>query len=138
QAACSVLLLTATPVRADRLPIGIDVVAYTTTYRDLFERGVIVEPTFDAPILQPDWRLPHRKPAWLRSGTHEPDSGKSGLNPDTRPPGPVRALADYVLDRTAGDIQKALVVVSRKEHAPLLHQALAEALEDRPGHVLGA
>ena len=59
------LFLTATPVRADKLPIGIDRVAYTITYRELFERNCVIEPVFDPPLDMSglDWsdaRRPHR------------------------------------------------------------------------------
>ena len=42
--------LTATPNRTDDLPIGIDEIAYSITYRELFERGVIIEPTIEDPL----------------------------------------------------------------------------------------
>ncbi|ATH07080.1 hypothetical protein BIY24_03750 [Halobacteriovorax marinus] len=41
-----VLYLTATPNRPDYKPIGFDKISYQTTYRDLFDRGVIIEPEF--------------------------------------------------------------------------------------------
>jgi len=41
------LFLTATPNRTDDLPIGIDTIAYSITYRDLAKRGVVIIPEFD-------------------------------------------------------------------------------------------
>src|SRR5206468_6063282 len=81
------LFLTATPNRADALPIGIDEIAYTITYRELFERGCVIEPVFDPPLDLPflDWS--------------EPDG--------------LEELADYLLDRTEQDFSKVLVAVSK-------------------------
>ncbi len=104
------LFLTATPNRSDDLPIGIDEIAYTITYRDLLERGCVVEPVFDPPLELPnlDW------------------STADGL----------RDLADYLLDRTEQDFTKVLVAVSMRERAETLYQALAELLDSRPDHPL--
>jgi len=102
------LFLTATPNRADGLPIGVDEIAYITTYRELFRRGVIVEPAFDAPITTPRWDRP----------------------------GSVENLADYLLDRADNDLRKTLVVVHRTESAEVLHEAIVALLDSRPAHVL--
>ncbi|HEX7944034.1 MAG TPA: DEAD/DEAH box helicase family protein [Phenylobacterium sp.] len=51
-----VLLLTATPNRTDKLPIGIDEIAYTITYRELAERGAIIVPKFEPfPVEDFEW-----------------------------------------------------------------------------------
>ena len=51
-----VLLLTATPNRSDSLPIGIDEIAFTITYRELAERRAILTPKFlDFPVDNFDW-----------------------------------------------------------------------------------
>lgn len=104
------LLLTATPNRADDLPIGIDEIAYTLPYRDLIERGCVVEPLFEPPLdlRNLNWSVPH------------------GL----------RDLADYLLDRTAQDFRKALVAVSTRARAEVLHAAITDLLDDRPHHPL--
>lgn len=106
------LFLTATPNRTDDLPIGIDEIAYTITYRALFERGCVIEPIFDPPLELPglDWSTP------------------DGL----------RDLADYLLDRADQDFTKALVAVSRRERAELLYEAIADLLDSRPYHPLSA
>lgn len=106
------LFLTATPNRADALPIGIDEIAYTITYRELLERGCVIEPVFDPPVdlYGLDWRSPE--------GLEE--------------------LADYVLDRTEQDFRKVLVAVSKQERAEVLYEAIAELLDGRPHHPLTA
>ncbi|WP_164861461.1 DEAD/DEAH box helicase [Microbacterium sp. CPCC 204701] len=104
------LLLTATPVRADNLPIGIDHVAFAITYRELFERNCVIEPVFDPPLDMTglDW------------------STSEGLT----------ELADYLLDRTEQDFGKVLVAVSMQDRAERLHEAVVELLDARPGHPL--
>ncbi len=109
-AAAPVLLLTATPVRADDLPIGIDSIAYTTTYRELFERRCLVEPIFEPPL---DLR---------------------GL--DWSQPEGLRDLADYLLDRTENDFGKVLVTVSQVQRSETLFEALVSLLDERPDHPL--
>ena len=105
------LFLTATPNRTDELPIGIDEIAYSITYRELFERGVIIEPTIEDPLTIDgfDWD----------NDEHLSD------------------LADYILDRAEDDFVKTLVVTSRVEHVKRLHNALQCELLDRSGHILG-
>jgi superfamily II DNA or RNA helicase len=106
------LFLTATPNRSDKQSIGIDEVAYTITYRELFERGCVIEPIFDPPLdlYGLDWTSP------------------SGL----------RDLADYLLERTEGDYTKILVAVSRQERASILYEAIVDLLDERPAHPLAA
>lgn len=106
------LFLTATPNRADELPIGIDEIAYTITYRDLFERGCVIEPLFDPPLdlFGLDW------------------TSTAGLG----------ELADYLLERAEQDFKKTLVAVSMRDRAELLYEAIAELLDERPHHPLGA
>jgi len=102
------LFLTATPNRTDLLPIGIDRIAYSATYRDLFDSGVIVEPRLDELTIPGfDWRLPDR----------------------------VEELADYLLGEAQDRFRKTLVAVSRVEHAETLHEALLQARD--ANHVLG-
>jgi superfamily II DNA or RNA helicase len=104
------LFLTATPNRADSLPIGIDEIAFSITYRELFEKGAIVEPVFDQPLVieNLDW------------------SRRECLGD----------LADYLLERADTDLRKILVAVSRTEHAEILFEVVREALDSRRGHVL--
>jgi hypothetical protein len=106
------LFLTATPNRADSLPIGIDEIAFNITYRELFARGVIVEPIFDEPITIDDL-----------------DWSKASALVD---------LADYLLERTETDIRKIMVAVSRTDQAEILYDAVLHALERRRTHVLSA
>jgi hypothetical protein len=102
------LFLTATPNRTDLLPIGIDQVAYSTTYRDLFDRGVVIEPSLDELTISGfDWSNPER----------------------------VDELAAYLLDEAADNFVKTLAVVMRVEHAEILYASLVKR---RPvDHVLG-
>lgn len=104
------LFLTATPNRLDALPIGIDEIAYTITYRELFRRGCVIEPLFDPPEDMPDLD-------W-----HSPEG--------------VRDLADYLLERADTDFAKPLVAVSLRERAETLYEALLEQLETRDSHPL--
>lgn len=106
------LFLTATPNRLDGLPIGIDSIAYTITYRELFARGCVIEPVFDPAEDMPDLD-------W---------SSSEG----------VRDLADYLLERTDGDFAKPLVAVSLRERAEVLYEALLDALDEREVHPLSA
>lgn len=102
------LFLTATPNRADRLPIGIDEIAYTITYRELFERGCVIEPIFDPPEMMPS--LSWESPVGLRE------------------------LADFLLERTEHDFVKPLVGVTRIKHAERLYEAVVDLLDERPSH----
>lgn len=104
------LFLTATPNRSDSLPIGIDEIAYTITYSELFRRGCVIEPVFDPPEDMPDL--------------------------DWQSPDGLRDLADYLLERTDTDFAKPLVAVSLRERAEMLHEAVLEQLEARSSHPL--
>ena len=108
----SALFLTATPNRTDGLPIGIDEIAYTITYRELAERGVIVLPEFrDFPVDDFNW------------------SEAS-----------VQNLADYVIDHAAREYTKTLVLAPRIDRVEEFHTALierlAEVLGEEPNHPL--
>jgi superfamily II DNA or RNA helicase len=104
------LFLTATPNRADGLPIGIDEIAFSVTYRDLIRCGSVVEPLFDNPLAIEglDWT----------DGTGLED------------------LADYLLNKSETELRKILVAVSRKAHAEQLYNVLCDQLLLRPGHPL--
>lgn len=103
------LFLTATPNRTDDLPIGIDEIAYSITYRELFDRGVIIEPDLETRTIE-------------------------GFRWDSEDR--VVDLADAILDRAESDARKALVAVSRVDYAEALHEVLCERLADWEGHVL--
>jgi superfamily II DNA or RNA helicase len=103
-----VLALTATPNRGDRLPIGVDEIAFNITYRELAERGSILAPTFlDFPVDDFDW---------------------SASN--------IADLADYIIDRTEAEFTKVLVLAPRIDRVEEFHAALAERLAKEPGHPL--
>ncbi len=104
------LFLTATPNRTDLLPIGIDEIAYTITYRELFSRGVIVEPQFEDPLVIDDFD-------WWDDAD-------------------VRDLADYVLERAEAEFVKTLVVTSRTDHVERMYRVLVDELDSRSAHVL--
>lgn len=103
------LFLTATPRRRDERHIGIDEIAYTITYRELFERGALIEPIFDSLVIPEfTWDDPE----------HLDD------------------LANYVLDRAEHEFVKTLLVVPTVAKLSALHQALEMARGERPAHIL--
>lgn len=100
--AAPVLLLTATPNRSDRLPIGIDEIAFTITYRELAERRAVLTPKFlDFPVDDFDW------------------------SPDA-----IDDLADYIVDRTSTDFTKVLVLAPRIDRVEEFYMALLDRLPD--------
>lgn len=102
------LFLTATPNRTDDLPIGIDEIAFTITYKELAERGVILMPTFRPfAVLNFDW-------------------SSDALND----------LADDLLENAEEDYAKTLVICPSIAKVGALHQALLDRLGERPGHIL--
>ena len=102
------LFLTATPNRTDGLPLGIDEVGFSITYRDLFERGVILMPTFEPFEVQNfEWS-----------------------NDD------LKELATEVLTRAEKDFVKTIVVAPTIDKVQRFHSALVDALTKMPGHVL--
>lgn len=104
------LFLTATPNRTDQRAIGIGEIAYTTTYRDLFARGVLIEPSFEPPIPVLDVSSPS---AYLD-------------------------LADYLLERSRNEFVKTIVVVSRVEAVERLYNHVLERLAEEGDHLLEA
>jgi superfamily II DNA or RNA helicase len=106
------LFLTATPNRTDLLPIGIDEIAFTITYRELEERGCIVMPQFKPfPVQDFDWSESQ-----------------------------VRDLADYVIDGAEGEFTKVLVLAPRIDRVEEFYEALlkAHSLAQADGHPLDA
>ena len=102
------LCLTATPNRMDNLPIGIDEIAFTITYRELEDRGVITVPKFlDFPVENFEWS-------------------------DAQ----VRDLADYVVDRCEDEFTKVLVLAPRIDRVEEFYERLAERLSRAPDHPL--
>jgi superfamily II DNA or RNA helicase len=102
-----ILFLTATPVRTDLKPIGIETVGYTTTYRDLFSRGVLVEPEFVAPITV----------NWRNSAS-------------------VRALAHVLLGHAQEDFVKTLAIVPTVDKVQRLHAELLTCRTELQSHPL--
>jgi len=102
------LFLTATPNRTDGLPIGIDDIAYTTTYKELAERGVILIPDFE------DFDVPDFQ--WSEQT--------------------VRDLADKVISRAAEDYVKILVLAPTVSRVEEFHKALVDRLAAEPNHPL--
>ncbi len=103
-----VLLLTATPNRPDLLPIGIDEIAFTITYRELAERGVIITPQFE-PFDVPDFSL----------------SDETMGN-----------LVDMLVTESADRFTKTMVLVTRLEQMRELHERLVVAIDSAPAHPL--
>jgi superfamily II DNA or RNA helicase len=102
------LFLTATPNRTDDLPIGIDEIAYTITYRELAERGVILPPKFE------DFRVSDFE--WSEDA--------------------MRDLADRIITRAADDYVKVLVLVSRVQRVEEFYLALQNRLAMENNHPL--
>lgn len=102
------LLLTATPNRPDLLPIGIDEIAFTITYRELAERGAIITPHFE-PFEVPDF----------------------SLSDET-----IGDLVDRLVADCADRFRKTLVLVTRVDQMRDLHERLAAAIDVDPGHPL--
>lgn len=98
--AAPVLLLTATPNRADALPIGIDEIAYTITYRELAERRAVLTPKFlDLPVDNFDWS-----------------------------PEAIDDLADFIVERAASEFTKVLVLAPRVDRVEEFYRALVSRL----------
>jgi superfamily II DNA or RNA helicase len=106
------LFLTATPNRTDDLPIGIDEIAFSVTYRELVERGVILMPTFEPFTVQ--------NFEWVDEAVTE--------------------LASEILARAdaEGDFVKTLVIAPAIDRVDRFHSALLQSLAKIPGHVLSA
>ena len=102
------LLLTATPNRRDGLPIGIDEIAYTTTYRELAERGAILRPEFiELPVADFDWS-----------------------------PEAVDDLVDYVVGHARHQFKKVLVLAPRVERVKEFYEAMISRLAEENEHPL--
>lgn len=103
-----VLLLTATPNRPDLLPIGIDEIAFTITYRELAERGAIITPHFE-PFEVPDFNLSDET---------------------------MDDLVDQLATDCADRFRKTMVLVTRVDQMRDLHERLAQAIDADPRHPL--
>ena len=102
------LFLTATPNRTDELPIGIDEIAFTITFRELAKCGVILIPKFeDFPVSDFDW------------------SESS-----------VRDLADKVIARSAESYAKVLILAPRINRVEEFYTALQFRLAEETSHPL--
>lgn len=93
------LFLTATPNRMDELPIGIESIAYETTYRELIEKRCLVEPVFEDPYKV---------------------NGLSLFNDEDV----LEEFAQYVLKRKDSDLKKILICVTRQSYAEDLYDVL--------------
>lgn len=102
------LFLTATPNRTDALPIGIDEIAFTITYRELSDRGVVLTPEFvDFPVADFEWL-------------------------DDQ----VERLATFIVEQAAERFTKTLVLAPRVDRVEEFHDRLAAALSAVRGHPL--
>ena len=99
------LLLTATPKRMDNQPIGLDIIAFQTTYKKLFAYGCVIEPDF-------------YKFSPVNSGS--PFENSESLN----------EFAEYILENLSSRDQKSLVCVIRKEDVESLHYLLCELIKN--------
>lgn len=105
---CPVLLLTATPNRPDQLPIGIEEIAYTITYRELAERRAILIPEF----------LPFQVPDFDWS------------------PASLDDLVDTIIDETAGRFRKVLLLAPRVDRVEEFYERLVDRLQFEAAHPL--
>lgn len=100
--ATPVLMLTATPNRTDQLPIGMDEIAYTITFRELAERGAILIPKFeDFPVKDFTWQSSQ-----------------------------VTGLATHIIEESADRFTKTLVIAPRIERIHEFYAALVRELPD--------
>lgn len=105
---CPVLLLTATPNRPDALPIGVEEIAFTITYRELAERNVILIPEFiPFPVPNFDW------------------------NEET-----LDDLIDWVVDETSDRFRKVLILAPRVERVEEFYDRLIHGLQHEVDHPL--
>ena len=103
-----ILLLTATPNRTDKLPIGIDEIAFTITYRELAERGAIIVPKFE-PFPVADFK-------WSDAAIAE--------------------LAERLAAETETRFSKTLVLTQRVDQVTAFYEALVSRVEDDDDHPL--
>jgi superfamily II DNA or RNA helicase len=104
----SVLALTATPNRTDRQSLGLDEIAFTITFRELVERGVVLMPEFrDFPVPSFDWD-----------------------------PTAVDALAADLIVHAQNEYVKTLIIAPRIERVESFYDALLRRLQAEQGHIL--
>ena len=104
----SVLCLTATPNRTDALPIGIDEIAFTITFQEAAERGVVLLPKFeDFPVEDFDW------------------SEES-----------IADLANHLLSEAEERFTKVLVIAPRIEKVETFYETLVRQLAEHEDHPL--
>lgn len=102
------LLLTATPNRTDGLPLGIEHIAYSITYRELADRGVILMPEFlDFPVDDFEWDAED-----------------------------VKTLAEDIVSRARNQFTKTLVLAPRIARVEEFYTALLDAWLEHDGHPL--
>ncbi|HEV7923233.1 MAG TPA: DEAD/DEAH box helicase family protein [Thermoanaerobaculia bacterium] len=106
--ALAALFLTATPNRTDELPLGIDQISYSITYRQLADRRVIVLPQFE------EFRVPNFD--W------SPES--------------VDALAEDIVERAASEFTKVLVLAPRVDRVVEFYNVLRDKIGARDDHPL--
>ena len=114
QKKCSVISLTATPNRTDNAEIGIDKISYQTSYRELFKRNCIIEPTFEEPV-------------YISDGSKKVTYNNKELCDE---------LAEYVLERTNNNLKKCLICVTMKDYAENIYDAIKEKHSSIYGHRL--
>lgn len=109
---CPVVLLTATPNRPDALPIWIEEIAFTITYRELAAKGTILIPEF-LPFAVEDfeWRA---------------DAGEDRLGD----------LIDWLVDETGHRFRKVLLLAPRIDRVEEFYARFVERLQHEHGHPL--
>ena len=108
EAACPVLMLTATPNRTDGAPFGVDEIAYAITYRELASRSTVLLPEFiDFPVEDFDWSEEQ-----------------------------VARLVTTLVDETAERFEKTLVIAPRIDRVKEFHDAFVARLAGERDHPL--
>jgi superfamily II DNA or RNA helicase len=118
---CPVLLLTATPNRPDALPIWVEEIAFTITYRELAERGTIVIPEFvPFEVRNFDWQP--EPPEWPYEDRAVEDK--------------LADLIDWLIDETSHRFRKVLLLAPRVERVEEFYARFIEQLQHEQGHPL--
>jgi superfamily II DNA or RNA helicase len=122
-----ILGLTATPKRNDKSELKFDQVAYSITFRELIERGVVILPTFEK--LETHTKINIES---LESSRENDGNLNSAFNNDARN----ELISEYLVKRR-GVFNKIIVFVPTNDHVDALYAKLRlfNKLYNEPFHV---
>jgi superfamily II DNA or RNA helicase len=121
---CPVLLLTATPNRPDALPIWVEEIAFTITYRELAAKGTILIPEFlPFEVEDFDWQPQPREP--------QDEDDLIEVEDD-----PLADLVDWLIDETSDRFRKVLLLAPRVDRVEEFYARFIEQLQHEVGHPL--